>query len=163
MKSKYHMFRRTRFLLLRRVNKRSILLFMVSMFVCLSIIGCACGEDSDAVLTSTPYFPAQSDPGFFQMQARAEGRLILDEGYLRLKPTFGESYMIIWPYGHTVRLEDKTIQVLDTDGQVVARVGDRMEIGGGVVDSTEVIEDYIGQPLPPDCTGPYWISGEIIE
>ena len=97
------------------------------------------------------------------MLARTEGRLILDEGYLRLKPIFGESYMIIWPYGYTVRLEDKTIQVLNVDGQAVARVGDWIVLGGGVVDSMEVAENSIGQPLPPDCTGPYWITGTIIE
>jgi len=161
MKSEYPRFRRTRSLSLRRVNKRRILLFIVSMFVCLSIIGCSCDKGSDAV--SAPYFPAKRDPGGVQMQARAEGRLILDEGCLRLKPIFGESYMIIWPYGYTVRLEDKTIQVLNADDQAVARVGDWIVLGGGETDLTEFIEDIIGQSLPPDCTGPYWITGTIIE
>jgi len=163
MKSECLRFRRTRSLFLRRVNKRRMLLFIISMLVCLSIIGCSCGEGSDAVPTSTPFFPAQRDPGGVQMLARAEGRLILDEGYLRLKPIFGESYMIIWPYGYTVRLEDKTIQVLNADDQAVARVGDWIVLGGGETDLTEFIEDIIGQPLPPDCTGPYWITGTIIE
>ena len=163
MKSEYLMFRRTRSLSLRRVNKRRILLFILSMFVCLSFIGCSCDKGSDAVLTSTPYFPAQRNPEFVQMMARTEGRLILDEGCLRLKPTFGESYMIIWPYGYELRLEDKTIQVLNTDGQAVACVGDWIELGGGETDSMEGIENFIGQPLPPDCTGPYWIAGTIID
>jgi hypothetical protein len=131
------------------------------MFVCLSIIGCSCGEGSDAVPTPTPYFPVQRDPGFIYMEARTEGRLILYEGCLRLKPTFGRSYMIIWPYGYKLRLEDKTIQVLNADGQAVACVGDWIVLGGGVIDSIEFIENYIGQPLPPDCTGPYWIAGTI--
>jgi hypothetical protein len=127
------------------------------MFVCLSIIGCSCGEGSP-----TPYFPVQRDPGLSYMQARIEGRLILSEGCLRLKEQpFARSYMIIWPYGYKLRLEGKTIQVLDADGQVVARVGDWIELGGGVVDSIEFIENYIGQPLPPDCTGPYWFAAPI--
>jgi hypothetical protein len=66
--------------------------------------------------------------------------------------------MIIWPYGYKLRLEDKTIQVLNADGQAVAGVGDWIELGGGVVDSIEV-ENY---GLPSDCTGPYWITGTII-
>ena len=163
MKSEYPKFCRTRSLFLRRVNECRILPFIISMFVCLSINGCSCGEGYDVVPTSTPYFPAQRDPGAVQMEARAEGRLILDEGYLRLKPTFGESYMIIWPYGYTVRLEDKTIQVLNADGQPVARVGDWIVLGGGETYLTEFIEDIIGQSLPPDCTGPYWITGTVIE
>lgn len=159
MKSVYFRFRRTGSPLLRRVNGRRMLLFIVSMFICISFIGCSC----DKVPTSTPYFPTQRDPGAVQMLARGEGRLILDEGYLRFKMTFGESYMIIWPYGYTIRLEGKTIQVLNADGRVVARAGDRIVIGGGETNSTEGIENSIGQPLPLDCTGPYWIAGEIIE
>ena len=49
------------------------------------------------------------------------------------------------------------------DGQAVARVGDWIVLGGGETDLTEFIEDIIGQSLPPDCTGPYWITGTIIE
>jgi hypothetical protein len=130
------------------------------MFVCLSIIACSCG---DAVPTSSPFFPAQRDPEAVQMQARMEGRLILDEGYLRLKPILHESYMVIWPYGYTVRLENSIVQVLDADGRVVARAGDWIVLGGGEIDSAEGIEASIGQSLPSDCTGPYWIAGEIAE
>ncbi len=157
MKSECFGFRRMRSLSLRQVNGRRILLFIVSMFVCLSIIGCSC-----AAPISTPYFPTQKTPGV-QMDARMEGRLILDGGYLRLKPIFHESYLIIWRYGYTVHLKGKTVQVLNADGRVVARVGDWIVIGGGETKSTEGIEEFIGQPLPPDCTGPYWIAGEIIE
>ncbi len=161
MKSEYLRFRRTSSLSLRRVNKRRILLFIVSMFVGLSIIGCSSGEGSDAV--PTPHFPVQRDPGFIYMEARAEGRLILYEGCLRLRPTFGRGHMIIWPYGYKLRLEGKTIQVLNADGQAVARVGDRIVLGGGEASSMEFIENYIGQPLPPDCTGPYWMAGGITD
>ncbi|UCB43884.1 MAG: hypothetical protein JSV77_04350 [Dehalococcoidales bacterium] len=89
--------------------------------------------------------------------------MILSEGCLRLTQVFSRSYLIIWPYGYELRLEDKTIQVLNADGQVVACVGDWIVLGGGVSDSIEVIENCIGQPLPPDCTGPYWIAGAINE
>jgi len=95
------------------------------------------------------------------MDARIEGRLVLSESCLRLKPTFGRSYLIIWPYGYKLRLEDETIQVLNDDGQAVASVGDWIVLGGGEVDSIEFIENYIGQPLPPDCTGPYWLASPI--
>jgi hypothetical protein len=129
------------------------------MFACLSIIGCSCGEGT----TSIPYFPVQNEPEAIQMQVRIEGRLILDEGYLRLKPILHESYIIIWPYGYTVRLEDSTVQVIDADGQVVACVGDWIVLGGGETDSAEAVERSIGQSLPSDCTGPYWIAGVVVE
>ncbi len=97
------------------------------------------------------------------MEARNEGRLILYKGCLRLRPTFGRGHMIIWPYGYKLGLEGKTIQVLKADGQAVARVGDWIVLGGGEADSIEFIENLIGQPLPPDCTGPYWLAGTIME
>jgi len=131
------------------------------MFVCLSIVGCSCSEGFGT--GPTPFFPVERDHGSFSvyMQARAEGRLILKEGCLRLKRLFGESQLIIWPHGYELRIEEKTIQVIDADGRMVARVGDWIEVGGGESKSVEHIEDYIGQSLPPDCAGPYWIAGPI--
>jgi hypothetical protein len=145
----------------KQVNKYIILLIIMSMFVCLSIIGCSCGKGSDVV--PTPYFPVRRNPGFTQLETRIEGRLVTYEGCLRLKPFFGKSYMIIWPYGYKLRLEDKTIQVHNADDQAVACVGDWIVLGGGVTDSTEFIENIIVQPLPPDCNGPYWIAGTITD
>ncbi len=64
-----------------------LLRFVVfSLFIPLLLTaGCNVNED---INKSDIYFPAKRDPGGVQMMARTEGRLILDEGYLRLKPTF---------------------------------------------------------------------------
>jgi hypothetical protein len=111
--------------------------------------------------TTTPFFPVQMD-GLDQMNALAEGKLVLDSGYLRLKPSFGESHLLIWPYGYSLSIEGKEIQVIDSDGQVAARVGDRIKVGGGEVPA-EIVERYIGQPLPDNCPGPYWIVSEVVQ
>ncbi len=126
----------------------------------ISIFGCSCAEPSQ-----TPFLPVCSEPGLTQMEAYIEGELILSEGCIRLKPApFGKSYLLIWPYGYKSHIKGETVQILNADDQVVACVGDRIGLGGGVTELTEFIEnDVIGQPLPTDCTGPYWIIGEIGE
>ncbi|MCJ7515710.1 MAG: hypothetical protein MUO89_07085 [Dehalococcoidia bacterium] len=93
---------------------------------------------------------------------------MLDNSNLRLKPSWGKGdvwskgELLVWPYGYSLRIMDKQIQVIDNDGQLVARVGDKIKVGGGEVPA-EIVEEYIGQPLPDDCEGPYWLVSEVIE
>ncbi|MEJ2737532.1 MAG: hypothetical protein P8189_28915, partial [Anaerolineae bacterium] len=58
-----------------------------------------------------------------------------------------------------LRSEDEEIQVLDGTGQVVARVGEEIFMGGGE-GSASVMAKCVRQQLPVTCTGPYWIVGE---
>jgi hypothetical protein len=41
-------------------------------------------------------------------------------------------------------------------------VGDKIKVGGGEV-PVEIVEKYIGQQLPDDCTGPYWLVSKVID
>lgn len=63
-------------------------------------------------------------------------------------------YLLIWPPNYTWNLEHDTIQILDGTGQVIARVGDKVQIGGGEVPS------WPKQVIPVNCSAPYWIVGE---
>lgn len=67
------------------------------------------------------------------------------------------------PYGFSVSTEDGIIQIIDDTGQPIARVGDRIKVGGGeCVKPCEHIAQYSAE-LPSDrCSGPYWIVGEVI-
>jgi hypothetical protein len=106
------------------------------------------------------FFPTQKSGDLDQMTADFNGDLELDDGWLRVE-SFGSDYLLIWPYGFSVRGEGKEIQVLDGDGQVVATVGEAIKVGGG--ESTlEIVEMYIGKSLPDDCTGPFWIVSEVV-
>jgi hypothetical protein len=136
---------------------------MVCVLVVVPIVAIGCHDNTPSL---TPFFPVQKS-GLDQMLSLAEGKLVLDNGYLRIKRILalrfiGESDLLIWPYGYSLRIEGKEIQVIDSDGQVVARVGDRIKVGGGEVPA-EIVEKYIGQPLPDDCKGPYWIVSEVVD
>ncbi|MGD9117829.1 MAG: hypothetical protein PVJ08_03720 [Dehalococcoidia bacterium] len=107
------------------------------------------------------FFPVQQS-GFDQMDALLEGNLELDDdGWLRAE-SGNSRYVLIWPYGFSVRGEDEEIQVIDGDGQVVAIEGEAIKVGGGEGASVEIVEMYIGKSLPDSCDGPFWIVSEVI-
>lgn len=110
-------------------------------------------------VTSEVFFPSQRD-GLDQMDALLEGKLELDDGWLRAEAG-NSSYVLIWPHGFTVRGEGKEIQVLDGDGDVVAVVGEAIKVGGGEA-TLEIVEQYTGNVFPDGLTGPYWIVAEVI-
>lgn len=105
-------------------------------------------------------FPVQKSGDLDQMTADLSGNLELVDGWLRAE-SGNSSYLLIWPYGFSVRGEGEEIQVLDGDGRVVAIEGEAIKVGGG--ESTlEIVEMYIGKLLPDDGDGPYWIVSEVI-
>ena len=100
------------------------------------------------------------------MAALATGKVVVDDvGCIRLES--GRSYdgdLIVWPPGYSMRVEDGRIQIVREDGQTVARVGDRMEMGGGQITSSTgsrgMYEKFLD--VPKKCTGPLWIVGEVV-
>ena len=137
------------------------------IFICLlaTVLSTAvtCNDDSAIISSTVPFFPVQK-AGLYRMNGEFEGKLVLDNGCLRV-----DKYLIIWPHGFSLRTEGEEIQVIDSNGQVVARVGDEIYVGGGEVaipeeEAKELVEEsIIGQPLPDNCTGPYWIVGETVK
>lgn len=114
---------------------------------------------------SVSFFPIQLDKYAKEAypSALATGILALDNGRLRLKPItgIGDSNLLIWPPDFSVHIQDNTIHILNKDGNTVARVGDKIKAGGGQVPA-EIVEKYIGQPLPDNCPGPYWLVSEVV-
>jgi len=139
--------------------RKKYLLLIALTTILVALLATACPNNSTNILTPAPFFPVQRG-GLDQMDALLQGELELDDGYLRVK-YFDDNYLLIWPHGFSLLTEGKEIQVIDSDGQVVTRVGDRIKVGGGEVPA-EIVEKYIGQPLPDNCTGPYWIVSEVI-
>ncbi len=101
------------------------------------------------------------------MEAELIGDLVLVNGCLRVNSIYGDgSVLPIWPPEFTLKAEKRAtvaaqdeIQVLDGAGQVVARAGQEVYMGGGGGSATSLADCVRGQ-LPADCTGPYWIVGE---
>ncbi len=101
------------------------------------------------------------------MQALAVGRLVVDDvGCLRLKDdrAGGRGDLIVWPPGYSMTVEDGEIQIVRGDGQTVARVGDRVEMGGGQITPTSGSREAYEEKLKisEKCMGPLWIVGEVV-
>jgi hypothetical protein len=106
-------------------------------------------------------FPRQHPPEGLraEMEALLIGELLEEDGCLRVGEA-GESHLVIWPYDYTVTAaEDGKLQVRDGSGNVVARVGDIMRIGGGQVPKAE---DATPTDIPARCGGPYWLASSEV-
>lgn len=135
---------------------------IISSFVCIlvvvSIMAAGCGGN---IHSSTPFFPSLSQPETVYPLGDTSGKLVLEDDCLLLKPVIGDSHVLVWPYGYSIETVGGEIQIIDDGGNVVASVGDTIKVGGGEI-SAETAEEVIGQPLPDDCVGPYWIVSEVI-
>jgi len=125
------------------------------------LIAIACNNSSVTTPSPALFFPQQKEAKPDFMTALLVGELTLADGCLRLNDIDGNSFLLIWPQGFSLRNEKNIIQVVDDTGQFVAQVGDNLEVGGGEMPG-EYISEYLSQPLPSGCSGPYWIVGNEI-
>lgn len=111
------------------------------------------------------YFP-QLEPMEEMPLALIYGVLINEEGCLRVIASEGsESYLVLWPADVNLVIEGEDISIHDSSGELVARVGQQIGLVGGEYDQREWAAERLqpGHGLPEDCTGPFWLSGEIVE
>jgi hypothetical protein len=82
--------------------------------------------------------------------------LELSDGCLRFGGSKGR--VLVWPAEFTLRVQDGEIQVLDRDGQVVAREGEEICVSSS---PNPGIPDCVIEQLPSACRGDYSIVGEV--
>lgn len=110
-------------------------------------------------------------PGSLSAGVSVSGRLIVDQGgCLRLR-TFNEQqppdYLLVWPPEYTLGAEDGEILILDGDGHLKARIGDKISVSGaGLSGATGNISDeQLGRErnVPKECRqGAHWVVGEEV-
>ncbi len=89
------------------------------------------------------------------MDAQLFGKLELVDGYLKV-----DGYTIIWLPGYFVHNNDGTIEVWDSEGNVVGRVGEDIYMGGGGISNPYVLPLKKGT-LPGDTLPgkeEYWVQ-----
>ena len=76
----------------------------------------------------------------------------------------GTDYLPIWHHDFTLSSDQGVVAIRDAAGQVLWRVGDTLNIGGGEVPADAAswlaIPALLQEP-PADCPGPYWLVGSI--
>lgn len=144
--------------------KKLAFLLLSSLLAISSVVITGCDANNN-INKSDIYFPVTKEALVDYPPALTQGTLIYDGKYLLIKgvyPTSGADYLPIWPYGYSVNVEGGEIQVLNESSQVVARVGDIIKVGGGETTKEVVEENYIGESLPDDCEGPYWLVSRVL-
>jgi len=121
------------------------------------------GDDIPLAVTPDPtiHFPQLRTRSATFMEALLQGKLAVTEGCLRVTGS-GGSHLVIWQPGFFVNNNEGVIEILDRNGEVVARVGEEIRIGGGEVPLTEKLKQLLREPLPEQCRGPYWSMGELV-
>jgi hypothetical protein len=110
------------------------------------------------------YLPVQPPSGA-SMAALMEGTLVEVDGCLRIEDGhYADGWLVLWPFGSDIRVTDDSIEVINEDGEPVARVGDWMRAGGGAVENTRGMaglnEMIPGMPID-GCPGPYWVAAPL--
>ena len=125
--------------------------------------------DSEPILASESgpkiFFPKQKPVEGERevMTAELFGELAVLEGCLRVASFSGSNtdYLLVWPPDFRLSTEGGGIQVLNEAGQVVARVGEKVRMGGGQISYPQHLGEYVLRHLPPSCPGPYWVVGSV--
>jgi hypothetical protein len=87
---------------------------LVCVLVIVPIMSTSCHDNSFTTTPPAPFFSVQKepDPSNIYPEALAEGKLVLDNSYLRLKPSWGKGELLIWRYGYSLRIEGKEFRSL---------------------------------------------------
>ena len=91
--------------------------------------------------------------------AQIEGKLVLEDGCLRVTRPSGYGHLLIWPQRVRLSVDGGDILIIGDEG-VLFSVGDDIRIGGGEVPLYHV-QTLVEQSIPEECLGPYWLVGDI--
>ncbi len=105
-----------------------------------------------APVDGSPAYPA----------ALLEGTLVVVDGCLRLKPTLGETSSVpVWPPDYSLGDDNGVLVIRNGPGEMVARVGDQVQLGGGQIDGDWLFKEIMRQQPPANCPGPYWLTAPL--
>jgi hypothetical protein len=131
--------------------------------------GGSTARDKDLLLTPPVpgiAFPRQKPVEGFResMTAQLIGTLRLEGACLQVQSQGGELLLPIWPPEFTLRqqgdqLAGEQVLVIDGEGQVAARAGEEVYLGGGYV---AVTDEWVLQQIPAACQGEYFVVGNEV-
>ncbi len=108
------------------------------------------------------YFPQLKTRSASFMEALMIGTLEVENGCLQVTQEGNDQRMVIlWQTDYFLNNNGGSIEMLDRDGIVVARVGETIYLGGGEIGSIE--DDQLQAPMPEHCSSsPLWLMGEFL-
>ena len=98
----------------------------------------------------------------FAGELAVDGKCLVADNLIRVRDgseVLGPA-LLIWPDTFELNTEDGAAEILDATGQVVARVGDRVEFNALDLTYTQAREHGGLDEITPVCSSPYWAVGE---
>lgn len=129
----------------------------------LSVAAAACAADRPSAPAGV-FFPTVPI-GDAYPAALMEGVLELRSGCVFVA-AHQDRWLLLWPEGFRARFLDGQLEVLDEGGEVVAREGEPLTVGGGETNPIEVggevaaegwATELTGLDIPEHCGDLYWI------
>lgn len=116
----------------------------------------------EVVPDSSIYFPQLKARSTSFMEALLIGRLEVENGCMLAYQEGGDQPItIVWQADYFLHNNEGSIEMLDREGKVVARVGEMIYLGGGEVGTID--PDYLQAPIPERCSSsPLWLMGEFL-
>jgi hypothetical protein len=108
------------------------------------------------------YFPQLKTRSTSFMAALLIGRLEVENGcLLAYQEGSDQPITIVWQTDYFLHNNEGSIEMLDREGKVVARVGEMIYLGGGEVGN--INSDQLQAPIPERCSSsPLWLMGEFL-
>jgi hypothetical protein len=95
-------------------------------------------------------------------QALLTGRLTIENGCLAVSTGPESSVYVVWPKGYSLGETDGETWLVDDSGNQIARIGDEVQMGGGITNLAHAEPEVVGG-IPSSCEvgGPdaYWFAG----
>lgn len=132
-----------------------------------ALVGVTCSRESapDQYEYDGIFFPRQKAT-VDVMDAILIGKLVEAEGCLRINDSNSEtSYLVVWPFGYSLKIVSGMIEVRDGAGQVKVLVGENIFASGGETKSVEgiaALDEQLKRELSTRCPGPYWLVGSEV-
>lgn len=139
-----------------------LLLLLVGTAACRNGSSARSGDQAPGTMREHPSiaFPRQSPGRQEVLEALVEGRLVLEDGCLRVRTPQGESYLVLWP--PRAELGEEGARVVDRETGVEVEVGGPFRMSGGEVSSRPSVLGRLEGPPPERCQGPYWLAGNLL-
>jgi hypothetical protein len=149
-------------------RRRRLPTLLLGLVVGLAAVGIAFrafgGGSDDASAPDGIFFPRFDDSQDAYPAALAFGTLVLEDGCIFLENAPSPRLLLLWPDGARLESTGDGGYRITYDGSPIARIGEYVYVGGGLVgeaaDETDFPEQLIGTTIPARCRadGGYWYT-----
>jgi hypothetical protein len=139
--------------------------WLVLIVVALVAVSCSSQSAPNQYEYDGIFFPRQKAVDVV-MEAILIGKLVKVDGCLRINDSNSvTSYLVVWPFGYSLKIANGMIMVMDGAGKMRVRVGEEVFVSGGetkTVEGIAALDEQLKRELSTRCPGPYWLVGSEV-